>query len=69
MEYLACDGEIDLTDLTCSTDWTVLNTAQSFDPSTLDPVLIAGAVGTGFFILVPLWAACFGVRYLINAIR
>jgi hypothetical protein len=40
-----------------------------FDASHLDPVLIAGAVGTGFFILVPLWAASIGVKYLIRSIN
>ena len=40
-----------------------------FDPATLDPSMIAGSVGVGFFILAPLWAASFGVRALIRTIR
>lgn len=53
----------------CSTGWTVQVVAQPFDPATLDPQMIAGAVGVGFFILVPLWAAALGVRSLIKIIR
>lgn len=34
----------------------------------LDPVLIAGAIGAGFFVLLPIWAAVFGFRAIINAI-
>lgn len=53
----------------CSTGWQQSVLAVPFDPSTLDPLLIAGAVGTGFFILVPVWAAALGVKYLLKFIN
>jgi hypothetical protein len=37
--------------------------------SDIDPVLAAGAIGAGFFVLLPLWAAVFGGRALIRAIK
>lgn len=52
----------------CTTGWATTPTTQ-FDVSNLDPVLIAGAVGAGFFCLIPLWAAVFGLRFLLKAIR
>ncbi len=66
MNYLSCEGDIDLSAFTCSTGWQVVN-YQPFDPSTIDPVLMAGAVGAGFFMLVPLWAVSFGIRALISS--
>ncbi|CAA0100634.1 Uncharacterised protein [BD1-7 clade bacterium] len=67
--YLVCDESINLADLTCSTGWeaVVIQPSQSeFDPGDLDPVLIAGAIGAGFFSLVPIWAAGMGLRYLLS---
>lgn len=63
-----CDGVIDTVALTCSTGWQVVSAAP-FDPATLDPIKIAGAVGVGFFVLVPLWAATIGLKYLIQSIK
>lgn len=73
---LFCDDQIvyvgpepsELSSYVCSTGWSTMPTTQ-FDVSNLDPALIAGSVGVGFFVLVPLWAACFAVRYLLRAIR
>ena len=51
----------------CDVGWVIepYNPPLTFDPATdLDPGLIAGAVGAGFFVLVPLWVAVFGVRAL-----
>lgn len=54
----------------CDTGWSVVAmTAPEFDPGDLDPALIAGAVGTGFFIMLPLWVAVLGGRKLLDAIR
>lgn len=72
---LFCDDQIvyvgpspeQISSYECSTGWAITPTAQ-FDVSNLDPVLIAGAVGAGFFCLIPLWAASMGVRFLIRAI-
>jgi len=52
---------------TCSSEWVMVT--DSFDPATLDPLLIAGAVGAGYFVLLPLWAAGVGVKYLLHAIK
>ena len=52
----------------CSVAWTVAPEAD-FSPADLDPGLIAGAVGAGFFSLVPLWLAAVGARALIKAVR
>lgn len=73
---LFCDGQIvyigpdpaDLASYECSVGWSTRPTTQ-FDVADLDPVLIAGAIGAGFFVLVPLWAAILGLRYLIRAIH
>ena len=35
----------------------------------VDPLEAAAFVGSGFFILLPLWAAMYGGRVLINAIK
>lgn len=70
-----CDGTIteDINGvITCSEAWQfrTYEAVVAFDPALdLDPVLIAGAVGTGFFILVPIWAAGLGVRKLLSMIR
>lgn len=64
-----CPGEVSYSDrqtLVCSVSWQ--QTTASFNPATLDPGMIAGAVGLGFFILVPLWAAATGVKHLLEAI-
>ena len=75
---LKCDGEIfynggDATlvdSYGCTVAWTISPGVSDFDPATdLDPVLFAGAVGAGFFALVPLWFAAVGARALIRAIR
>lgn len=67
-----CDGIV--TDqgsgaLTCSTGWDTSLNPAGFDPASLDPVLIAGAVGVGFFALVPVWAAAIGVKYIVSSIK
>lgn len=73
---LFCDDQIvyvgpdqaQLNSYECAVGWATMPTTQ-FDVSNLDPVLIAGAVGAGFFCLVPLWFAVFGLRALLRAIR
>lgn len=62
----------------CSTTWEQVTfpagaagtpDTGSFDPSTLDPGLMAAFVGAGFFILLPLWAASWGVKALIQSVK
>lgn len=66
-----CEGvveQISSTTLECSEAWVMQSIAQEFDPVSLDPHLIAGAVGMGFFMLLPLWVACYGGRQLIKSL-
>ena len=74
MNVPVCEGSISLDAsgaLQCSSGWeTALYAASKpFDPATLDPALIAGAVGVGFFVLLPLWAAAHGAVLLLKMIR
>lgn len=66
---LYCAGVIDTSLLTCSTGWQQVVAQPPFDPSQLDPSLIAVMVAGGFFIMVPVWAACIGLRALLSVIR
>lgn len=43
--------------------------APLFNPADLDPVLIAGSVGAGFFVLTALFVAVHGVAVLIKMIK
>lgn len=62
----------------CSTSWQQVTFSAgaggtpdtgSFDPSTLDPGLMAAFLGSGFFILLPLWAASWGVKALLQSVK
>lgn len=55
----------------CSEVWQVIDYSQvvPFDPSQLDPQLLAVMFAGGFFVLVPVWAACQGVRLLLQFLR
>jgi hypothetical protein len=66
---LYCAGEIDLSALTCSTGWQAVVANPPFDVSQLDPELLAVMFAGGFFIMVPVWAACIGVQKLLSVIR
>ena len=82
--FYRCPGEVvgatideNGTHVLCSTDWVAIGdvnaviseAAQSFDVSQLDPQLMAAYIGSGFFILLPLWAAAYGVKALIQTIK
>jgi len=70
--FIQCTGEIIQTSstvLSCSTDWVLTSSPQSFDPATLDPSLIVGAVAFGFFCMTSLFAAIAGVRFLIKTVK
>lgn len=70
---LTCDGTI--TEMgggayQCSVDWvSAMYDSSTFDPSQLDPGLMAAFIGSGFFILLPLWAASAGVVWLLKTIK
>ncbi len=80
MSYLACDGVIvfsgsqsqtdDISQYECSSGWIIELDNLSFEPAQdLDPVMIASAIGVGFFVLLPLWAAVYGGKMLIKSIQ
>jgi hypothetical protein len=71
---VACPGPVTFTtngQARCLDGWeTHTYGDHSFNPATdIDPVLVAGAVGAGFFGLVPLWIAIMGVRKLVQLVR
>lgn len=71
---IICDGQVyqDAAGAPlCSTGWQVAEyaTVQPFDPATLDPALIVGAVAAGFFVLLPVWGAAKGAEFLLRMIR
>lgn len=55
----------------CSEAWQIVDysTVVPFDPSQLDPATLGAMFGAGFLVLVPIWAACIGVRVLLNLVR
>lgn len=55
----------------CSSGWQTLQyeAVVPFDPSQLDPTMLAVMFAGGFFILVPVWAACVGLKYLMSMLR
>jgi len=54
---------------TCDASTTALEISDGFQPSVSDAPAIAGMIGSGFFILLPLWAAVYGARALLKAVR
>lgn len=66
---LYCAGVVDLSALTCSTGWQTVVTNPPFDPSQLDPVGLGAMFGAGFFVMLPVWAACEGVRFLLSMVK
>lgn len=69
----ACDVDLiysTSTQLVCSSGWRLVSVlATEFNPNEIDPVLMAGAIGAGFFMLLPLWFAISGGRKLLSVIR
>jgi hypothetical protein len=66
-----CSGSVTILNpntVQCSETWVEV-LPNVFDPATLDPVLIAGAVGVGAFVLLPLWAALIGIKMLLQSIK
>lgn len=40
-----------------------------FNPSMLDPQMMSLMFGVGFFILVPVWAASVGIKYMLSLFK
>lgn len=72
-DLIICEGIVTLDnqgDPECSTGWVAIEYVPPFNPATdLDPVEIAGFVGAGFFVLLPLWVAVYGGRALLNLFK
>lgn len=68
---LSCSGPVtvDVTHVPACADGWVLTQIDPFDVSQIDPVQVAGFVGSGFFILLPLWAAVIGGKTLYQSIK
>lgn len=66
-----CNGVIDTVNgrLRCSIEWEVVEYVPPFEVTMLQPETVAAFVGSGFFILTPLWVAMYGGRVLLTAIR
>jgi hypothetical protein len=71
--HLYCQGTITFNDakgkVFCSTGWEQAPALEQFDISALDPQLIALMMGSGFFIMVPLWVAIVGGRAILQSIH
>lgn len=54
----------------CSSGWQTLQyeAVVPFDPSQLDPAAASLMFAGGFFICVPVWAACYGLKKLLGLI-
>lgn len=55
----------------CSTGWysVAYNAVVPFDISTLDPMSLVNAFGSGFFMLAGVWCACKGCEIVLGLIR
>lgn len=73
-----CPGDItqlDAVTFECLDGWYIATSAevlggdtQSFNINQLDPELLAAYAGLGFFILLPMWGAAYGVKLLLQTI-
>lgn len=75
MQSLACNGVLTITgtgpnpDLSCSGSWVAFGTGEPFDPATLDPVAVVGAIGNGFIVAgIPLLTILLG-RLVLESIK
>jgi len=72
MNSFQCPGDLEQLNSTtfqCSENFALVSSSGSFDPATLDPILIAGAVGAGFFCLTALFVSIFGMKMLIKSVK
>jgi hypothetical protein len=76
MQTVVCSGSLtitapgtSITDASCSGVWVAVETGGPFDPATLDPVAVVGAIGNGFIVAgVPLLVILSG-RLILETIR
>ena len=55
--------------LRCSSGWVQAAYAPPFDPSQIDPVVVAGMFGGGFILYLTPWAAAWGASQMLKLLR
>jgi hypothetical protein len=50
-----------------NSEWTIMVDPSQQELFVVDPATAATFIGSGFFILLPLWAALYGGRVLLNS--
>ncbi|WNB77578.1 hypothetical protein [Methylomonas koyamae] len=76
MQTIACNGELTITgtatlitDASCSGSWVAVGVGEPFNPATLDPSAVVGAIGSGFIVAgIPLLVVLLG-RIVLEQIR
>lgn len=53
----------------CSTGWVAVTTTAPFDPSQLDPSIVAQAFGAGFSLPASFLIMAMGIRAFLNFIK
>ena len=53
----------------CSSSWEVLPQVPLFDPSQLDPTVLAQAFGAGFTLVASFMVMSMGIRAFLNFIK
>lgn len=72
MLTIVCDGTIELTAegaATCSTGWMTQVAVPPFDPSSINPEVVAAMFGAGFLLYFTPWATAWGFSVLIKFVR
>lgn len=72
MLTIVCDGTITQTAegaATCSTGWVTQLAPIPFDPSAIDPTIVAGMFGAGFMLFFTPWAVAWGFSSLLKCVR
>lgn len=68
---LVCDGDllVQAGSPVCQGTWMLVQVPTPFDPSTLDPVALSQAFGSGFALVGAVLAVGFGARAILNMIK
>lgn len=53
----------------CSSGWVNVVYAPPFDPSQIDPLVVAAMFGGGFVLYITPWAAAWGFSQLLKLLR
>ncbi|MDP2098700.1 MAG: hypothetical protein Q8S52_18655 [Methylobacter sp.] len=74
MKVPACDSVIEISGqvLTCTGNWSVIEVSTSlspFDPATLDPAIIAQALGAGLIVPSVILLTVIPARIILNLIK